>query len=190
MDNLIKQLEAFVPYNEQEERDLSVMLDLAKSGADVLTRKNKTAHFSASAWIVSPDRKSTLMCFHNIYNSWSWMGGHADGDADLKHVVVKEIGEECGLSPDKLHFLDDGIFSVEILTVNGHEKRGEYVPSHLHLNVTYLLETDPAFELQSKPDENKAVSWIRIADLSKRVSEQWMNERIYSKLVKKITAAD
>ena len=84
MDNLIKQLEAFVPYNEQEERDLSVMLDLAKSGADVLTRKNKTAHFSASAWIVSPDRKSTLMCFHNIYNSWSWMGGHADGDADLK----------------------------------------------------------------------------------------------------------
>ena len=82
MDNLIKQLEAFVPYNEQEERDLSVMLDLAKSGADVLTRKNKTAHFSASAWIVSPDRKSTLMCFHNIYNSWSWMGGHADGDAD------------------------------------------------------------------------------------------------------------
>ena len=72
MDNLIKQLEAFVPYNEQEERDLSVMLDLAKSGADVLTRKNKTAHFSASAWIVSPDRKSTLMCFHNIYNSWSW----------------------------------------------------------------------------------------------------------------------
>lgn len=104
MDNLIKQLEAFVPYNEQEERDLSVMLDLAKSGADVLTRKNKTAHFSASAWIVSPDRKSTLMCFHNIYNSWSWMGGHADGDADLKHVVVKEIGEECGLSPDKLHF--------------------------------------------------------------------------------------
>ena len=190
MDNLIKQLEAFVPYNEQEERDLSVMLDLAKSGADVLTRKNKTAHFSASAWIVSPDRKSTLMYFHNIYNSWSWMGGHADGDADLKHVVVKEIGEECGLSPDKLHFLDDGIFSVEILTVNGHEKRGEYVPSHLHLNVTYLLETDPAFDLQSKPDENKAVSWIRIADLSKRVSEQWMNERIYSKLVKKITAAD
>ena len=59
-----------------------------------------------------------------------------------------------------------------------------------HLNVTYLLETDPAFDLQSKPDENKAVSWIRIADLSKRVSEQWMNERIYSKLVKKITAAD
>lgn len=138
MDNLIKQLEAFVPYNEQEERDLSVMLDWARCGADVLTRKNKTAHFSASAWIVSPDRKSTLMCFHNIYNSWSWMGGHADGDADLKHVVVKEIGEECGLSPDKLHFLDDGIFSVEILTVNGHEKRGEYVPSHLHLNVTYL----------------------------------------------------
>ncbi len=112
MDNLIKQLEAFVPYNEQEERDLSVMLDWAKSGADVLTRKNKTAHFSASAWIVSPNRKSTLMCFHNIYNSWSWMGGHADGDADLKHVVVKEIGEECGLSPDKLHFLDDGISGV------------------------------------------------------------------------------
>ena len=34
--------------------------------------------------------------------------------------------------------------SLEILTVDGHEKRGVYVPSHLHLNVTYLLEADEA----------------------------------------------
>ena len=32
------------------------------------------------------------------------------------------------------------IFSLEILTVNGHFKKGIYVPSHLHLNVTYLVQ--------------------------------------------------
>lgn len=186
MDELVRQLKEFVPYNEQEEHDRDVMLKWSESGTDVLTRKNRAAHFSASAWIVSPDRKKVLMCFHNIYNSWSWMGGHADGDADLKHVAVKEIGEECGLTPDELRFLDDGIFSVEILTVNGHEKRGEYVSSHLHLNVTYLLEADPAFALRNKPDENRAVEWISVDELDDRVSEVWMKERIYSKLVSKL----
>ena len=36
------------------------------------------------------------------------------------------------------------IYSLEILSVDGHEKWGRYVSSHLHLNVTYLLEADPA----------------------------------------------
>ena len=45
------------------------------------------------------------------------------------------------------------IFSLEILTVNWHEKKGDYVSSHLHLNVTYLFEADPAQKVRCKPDE-------------------------------------
>ena len=42
--------------------------------------------------------------------------------------------EETGVT--EIRAISEDIFSLEILTVDGHEKRGVYVPSHLHLNVS------------------------------------------------------
>ena len=46
------------------------------------------------------------MIHHNIYNSWSWTGGHADGDKDLLYVAIKEAKEETGVKNIKA--LDPG----------------------------------------------------------------------------------
>ena len=35
------------------------------------------------------------MVYHNIYNSWSWLGGHADGETDLLAVALREVKEEA-----------------------------------------------------------------------------------------------
>ena len=77
---------------------------------------------------------------------------------------------------------------MEILTVDGHEKRGVYVPSHLHLNVTYLLEGDPASPVRCRPEENSRVGWFALADAPAVSSEPWMRERIYRKLNAKLSA--
>ena len=69
--------------------------------------------------------------------------------------------------------------------MEGHEKRGRYVPSHLHLNVTYLLEADSAQTLRVKPDENSAVAWIDMEDIREKSTEHWFVERIYPKLCEK-----
>ena len=52
---------------------------------------------------------------------------------------------------------DNPIFFLEVLTVDGHEKKGRHVSSHLHLNVTYLAVADPNELLRVKPDENSGV---------------------------------
>ena len=182
---LREQLEAFVPGNGQEEADKELLLKLLEQ-PKVFTRENTTGHFSASGWVVSPDRKKVLMVYHNIYNSWSWMGGHADGDTDLRAVAEREIREESGIHD--LRLLTPHIFSAEILTVDGHEKRGKYVSSHLHYNVTYLFEADTEQETTQKPDENSGVQWIEIEKLAQKVSEPWFMERIYSKLCDKVRA--
>lgn len=143
-ENLLRQIREYRPYNEQEERDRAILLKWMESGCDILTRENETAHLTASAWVVSPDRKQVLMAYHNIYHSWAWLGGHADGDADLCSVAVREVKEESGIEEVKL--LSDQPFSLEILSVDGHVKRGKYVVTHLHLNVTYLMEADPVQE--------------------------------------------
>lgn len=183
MEKLRRQAEAFAPGNEQEERDKQLLLDWIDSGRDILTRENEVAHLTASAWVMSPDRKSVLMAYHNLYDSWAWLGGHADGDSDLLAVALREAEEESGVS--EVRVVTDEILSIETLCVEGHEKRGRYVPSHLHLNVTYLLEADPGQPLRVKPDENSAVAWIAVEDIPKKSTERWFVERIYPKLCEK-----
>ena len=181
---LREQIMAFLPQNQQEERDKQELLRWLDSGVDIYTRNCNAAHLTASGWVVSPDRRKVLMAYHNLYDSWAWLGGHADGMEDLQAVAKKEIREESGL--EEVTPLGDGIFSLEILTVDGHIKRGQYVSSHLHLNVTYLFEADPGEPLRVKPDENSGVAWIPVAELPRKVTEPWFLERIYSKLCRKL----
>ena len=181
---LEKALEKFRPWNEQEARDQEEILARLARGEALYTRENTAAHFTASGWVVSPDRKQVLMAYHNLYDSWAWLGGHADGERDLLKTAMREVMEESGLTEVKP--VSEEIYSVEILTVNGHEKHGSYVSSHLHLNVTYLLEADPALPVHNKPDENSRVAWFSLEEAVKRSSEPWIRERIYKKLNEKL----
>ena len=181
---LKKQIEEYQPFNEQEEKDKDEILRQICASKSILTRENKNAHFTVSAWIVNKDRRKVLMAYHNIYQSWAWLGGHADGNADLMHVILKEIEEESGLT--EVRFVSEDIFSLEILTVAGHEKKGEYVSSHLHLNVTYLLEADMETPIRIKEDENSQIGWISVDEISKKSTEKWFVDRIYSKLCEKV----
>ena len=178
--DLIEQITAYQPVNEQEAADKALILQHLQTSGNIYTRANQTAHMTASAWVVSPDRTRVLMAFHRIYNSWAWLGGHADGERDLAAVARREALEESGL--EEVMLLTPEIISLEVLTVDGHEKRGVYVPSHLHLNVTYLFEADPAQPLRIKPDENSRVAWVAAEDVPQKTNEAWLRDRIYSKL--------
>lgn len=182
-DKIKKALSRYTPENEQEENDRKIMLDLMQKEDDLLTRDNKTAHFTASAWIVNRERTKVLMAYHNIYQAWAWTGGHADGEEDLLLLALREANEETGIHA---HPVTEEIYSLEILTVDGHEKRGAYVSSHLHLNVTYLLEADEAEMVRVRIGENTAVRWFTLSDALTNCSEKWMVERVYRKLNEKL----
>lgn len=177
--NLKEQIENYKPYNEQEEKDKEIMLKYINTFNDVLTRNNEFGHFTASAWAVNKERTKILMIYHNIYKSWAWTGGHADGEEDLLSVAIRELKEETGVKNVKV--LNNDIFSLEIICVDGHVKRGKYVSSHVHLNVTYLLEVDEQETLKIKEDENSGVKWVNIEDVEKVTNEKWVRENIYRK---------
>lgn len=190
--DVLGELQAYEPFNEQEAHDrellLSHLVAAERAGSEALERlwgRGDPAHMTASAWVVSPDRSKVLMAYHNIYQSWSWLGGHADGECDLRAVALREVREESGLA--SAHLASPDILSVEVLCVDGHEKRGVYVSSHLHLNVTYLVEADPAETPRAKPDENSRVAWMTPEEALAASTEPWFVERIYRKLVTKST---
>ena len=68
--------------NEFEVKQLQIIKDFIKDSPNALTRDNKTAHITVSAWVLNPTLNKVLMAHHNIYNSWAWIGGHADGNHD------------------------------------------------------------------------------------------------------------
>lgn len=175
----------YTPYNEQEEKDKKVMLKYFDAFDDVMERKNEFAHFSASAWIVNKEQSKVLMAFHNIYQSWSWIGGHADGDSDLLHVALKETEEETGLK--EIRPLSDEIFSIEILSVDGHVKKENHVATHVHLNVTYLIAADENEMTKINPDENSGIRWMGLDEAIEACTEPYM-KIIYKKLNEKLKA--
>ena len=185
MKNVRAVIAGYAPKCEQEARDRAQMLAFMDANDGWLTRENAMAHVTASAWLVDPARTRVLMVYHNIYRSWSWVGGHADGESDLLGVALREAGEETGV---QARAVLDGPISIESLCVNGHVKRGCYVAAHIHMNVTYLLEADPDAVTRIKPDENSGVMWIDFGEVDGRTSEECMRP-IYEKLIRRAAQA-
>ena len=173
----------FEPFDDKEALDKEVMLEFIKNNDDVLVRDNKIAHMTTSGWVTNKDRSKILMIYHNIYDSWAWVGGHADGDEDLKHVVTKEIEEETGITDVK--FITEDIFGLNIVTVDNHIKRGKEVNSHLHFDIEYILEADEDAELRVKEDENSGVKWVDIDKVTEYSTEEKMKP-IYKRLIDKM----
>lgn len=157
--NLSDTIRNYSPMSPQEEYDKEQMLQFMKNNKNYLDRENQVAHFTASMWTVNKERTKTLMVHHNLYHSWSWIGGHADGMEDLCSVAWKELQEETGVKHAAL--VSEEVFSLETLAVSGHMRKGVWVPSHLHFNLTYLAE---ALKVPKEP---------------------WMIEHIYKKLIAK-----
>ena len=181
---IYEQIKAYRPWNEQERQDQVLILDFLRKNPDAFYRTNLLAHMTASAWVVNPQRSKVLMVYHRLYDSWSWAGGHADGEEDLLAVALREVREETGVQ--RLRPVTEEIYSLEVLTVDGHEKHGQYVPSHLHLNVTYLLEAEEDQPLRVCEAENSGVAWFSLADALSASTEPWFVERIYKKLNEKL----
>ena len=182
--NLLEKIRNYQPVNEQEAHDKEQMLMFMLRHSDYLERSNSIAHFTASIWTINKEHTKTLMVYHNIYDSWSWIGGHADGDSDLCAVALRELQEETGVKHAKL--VSQDIFSLETLTVDGHMKKGIYVPSHLHFNVTFLAEAEESEQLFVQKEENQAVKWWTFEEALKVSTEPWMVERVYKKLMERV----
>ena len=181
---LLNQIEYYTPFNEQEETDKQLILNWIRNNTNAFSRENTVAHMTASAWVVNQDKSKILMVYHNISNSWSRLAGQEDGETDLLAVALREVKEEAGIS--HVSPVSEEIFSLESLTVDGHVKKGKYVSSHLHLNVTYLLEADSEEAVSIKADENSGVAWFSPEEALKKSTEPWFVEHVYSKLIEKM----
>ena len=96
MSKTIEMLKKYTPYNEQEEADKQFFIECEEK-EQILTRENSLCHLCSSAFIINKTHDKVLCIYHNIYSSWCWVGGHADGDDDMLYVASQETREETSL---------------------------------------------------------------------------------------------
>lgn len=156
----IRQILEFTPANRQEKNDKRVILDYIDRFPDILHRNNEFAHITSSGFIMNPALDKVLMVHHNIRQTWSWTGGHVDGETDFLLVALREAREETGVC--RLIPLAQAIVSLDILPVRGHVRKGKYVCTHLHLSVAYLLTAGEEEELTVNHDETSGVQWFGV----------------------------
>lgn len=176
-----EEIKAYEPANDQEENDKKVILTYIEDFEhNILTRDNEIAHMTSSGLILNKSLDKILMIHHNIYNTWAWTGGHADGEEDMLKTAVKEAMEETGLK--NIVPLKKDLASIDILPVYGHMKRGKYVSAHLHLNASYALIASEDEVPVVNEEETSGVQWVPVCDLSSYSNEPYLID-VYMKIV-------
>ncbi len=127
------------------------------SGTDVFHRTRLDGHFTASCWLVSPDRRSVLLTHHRKLGRWLQLGGHADGDSNLARVASKEGAEESGI--EGLLVLPD-IFDLDAHTIPARTNE----PEHTHWDVRFVVLA-PSLKFRTS-DESHALAWRPISELA------------------------
>ena len=159
-----------------DERDVvGPFLALLDDPLDPYVRERTAGHFTGSAWLVDRAGQRVLLTHHRKLGRWLQLGGHADGDADLGRVALREAAEESGLSGLTLVA---GIFDLDRHWI---PERGP-VPGHWHYDVRFVVRAgaDEAFVVSA---ESLELAWRDIAALAaddaadpsmRRMARKWI----------------
>lgn len=182
MNKLRKMIANYRPYSEQEEKDQALMLQFIEVfGKKALDRDCPGGHFTASGFIFNKDRTKVLMCEHLVDHSLAWLGGHADGMADMLQRATLEINEEAGIT--RYSPISEQIGGLTVIAIPGHVKRGVFVSSHIHLDVSYAFEADEDEPIIHQEEENSGVRWVTFEEMRQQVADTWKNKYAYEKFI-------
>ena len=118
-------------------------------------------HFTASAFILSPEGDALLLIHHAKLGRWLQPGGHVEAsDSTLLDAARREADEEVGLGALRLHPAADGPFDLDVHAI---PPLGEE-PGHEHFDVRFLFQAeDLAYRTT---DEVRAARWTPLPEIA------------------------
>jgi 8-oxo-dGTP pyrophosphatase MutT (NUDIX family) len=115
-------------------------------------------HFTASAFVICPERRRLLMIRHPKLGRWLQPGGHIEAsDPSCCAAAQREVQEETGVA--ELELLEPGIFDVDVHAIPANSKEG----AHAHFDVRYAFA---ARSTRLRVSEVKAARWVELPEVA------------------------
>jgi 8-oxo-dGTP pyrophosphatase MutT (NUDIX family) len=154
-ERLLDELRAYLPADAREAAMRERLVGFVASHPDAFERALTIGHVTASAWIVDPSRRLALLTHHRKLGRWLQLGGHADGDPDVRQAAMREAREESGLR--SLRFVREEIYDLDVHPIPaGH---GE--APHDHYDIRFALEADPSEPLVVSTESHE-LAWLPV----------------------------
>lgn len=130
---------------------------------DCITRSNLAGHVTASAWILCPSKKQTLLTHHRKLNRWLQPGGHIEDDQTVQEAALREAREESGIQ--SLSLSKTSIFDIDVHKIPAHKN----VPEHYHYDLRFLITAKHKTLVIS--EESNDLKWIDLISIANLVDD-------------------
>jgi 8-oxo-dGTP pyrophosphatase MutT (NUDIX family) len=163
-----EQLAGYAGKGEREAGFMARMLELCDAAAACERSNFDPGHFTASAFVLSPDRRDLVLIHHKKLGIWVQPGGHVEpSDPDLMSAARREVLEEVGLG--ELEPFQPGatpVFDVDIHTIPAQRQD----PAHEHFDVRFVFVAKTRDLVHS--DEVADLRWVPLSDVEQMGSDE------------------
>ena len=157
---LVDLLARHTPTDRREADHLSAMQALLETTDAPFDRAQfQPGHFTASAFVLSPDQTGILLIFHRKLERWLQPGGHFDaGDGTFLRAAMRELEEETGLGPDHVRPESQTLLDVDVHAIPANPRKSE--PAHAHYDVRVLFQA--LTESTEAGSDALETRWVRL----------------------------
>jgi 8-oxo-dGTP pyrophosphatase MutT (NUDIX family) len=185
-DALRALLLSHVPADTLEQTYRDRMVELTHATGSLGREHVAPGHFTASAFVLSPDEDSLLLILHSKLKMWLQPGGHIDAeDVDVVAAARREVAEETGLGDDDLEIVAGvgPLLDLDIHPIPANPRKGE--GPHKHFDVRVLLRAT-TLQITAGSDAQDA-RWVRLAEVEDAGTDDSVR-RAVRKLIARQTA--
>ncbi len=158
--DVLAELDAYVALDAVEREMTRRTRTFVAAHANAFERTLQAGHVTGSAWIVDRLGTAAVLAHHRKLGKWLQLGGHADGDRDVRRVALREAREESGLV--SLAPASDTIYDIDVHAIPA---RGDE-PAHAHYDLRFAFFGDPAEQPRAN-HESHAVAWISLLEIER-----------------------
>jgi 8-oxo-dGTP pyrophosphatase MutT (NUDIX family) len=163
-----QQLTGYAGADEREVGFVARMLELCHTAAACERSHFSPGHFTASAFVLSPDRRDLVLIHHKKLGIWVQPGGHVEPtDPDLMSAARREVLEEVGLGElEPFQPVGSPVFDLDIHAIPARKQD----PAHEHFDVRFAFLAKTRELIHS--DEVADLRWVPLNEVERMGSDE------------------
>ena len=162
-------LSDYAPATPTEEQYLQKMVALTEQEGCTKRSNFVPGHFTASAFLLSPNQQEICLIYHGKLHLWLQPGGHIEPtDIGVVEAAKREVMEETGNLDFALFDIRNPIFDLDIHTIPESPKRN--APAHDHFDVRMLFQAHSPTLVAG--DDALDARWVPIGDVKDAGTDQ------------------